>query len=90
MSWRNEARLSRWFSAGELPTLCIRLRQSITGAADPMGEQDEQDLVDYVKARLIEWTQSKRQVEEEMDAAVKQLCFAAIRFRALYRNKQQP
>ena len=39
----------------ELPTICIRLRQSCNGAADPWGDEFLAAVVEYLKGRMRLW-----------------------------------
>lgn len=59
---------------GELPVLAMQLHMAITGASDPL--DDEERIASYIRHRIIGWEYSG---EGEFDRAVRQLCSAVIK-----------
>lgn len=86
MNWREDPRWET-ISRVELPNLCIALRMSLNGAADPMRQDEEQKIIDYIRVRLEQWQPTRLKIEEKMDEAIRQLCYATLEVAAHYRDE---
>ena len=66
----------KWGDAN-LPTICLDLRMSCNGAADPWSDDLLAETVWYLKERLRLWEPGQ---DDPIDQAVKAMCYSAITY----------
>ena len=65
----------RMFPGHMLPDICLNLRMSVNGSADPWRDRMLEDCLDFLEARAESWTMTK----DMMDFAVLIMVNEAIR-----------
>jgi hypothetical protein len=87
MTWREHEKYQKWFGRCDLLALCLGVRMTLNGSADPWPTAETAQAVEYIQARLAEWTPSSPKVEARFDEAVRQMCIATV---ALWRHYVPP
>jgi hypothetical protein len=77
-SWCDNPRFNKWFKQADLPTLCLSLRMSLNGSADPWEPREVAQAIEYIQSRMREWEPSIHKIDQKMDDAVYQMCQAAV------------